>query len=158
MLVTLPLWFPLSIAWGFFFTASPWSPMKDSSNLSREKETQSNFLFLNIKPYSMQLIMSIFIKVVCFDFCFHICRELLRGPLYYVLILILCALVFWRESPVGLISLAMMCGGDGNSSTFSNIFTCLLHILPYNHCVRLSRRTYMQLVYYHSLYLYLQPS
>ncbi|KAK6228334.1 hypothetical protein SCA6_000674 [Theobroma cacao] len=39
-------------------------------------------------------------------------KELLRGPLYYVLILILCALVFWRESPVGLISLAMMCGGD----------------------------------------------
>ncbi|CAN6703723.1 unnamed protein product [Malus baccata var. baccata] len=85
-------------------------------------------------------------------------KELLRGPLYYVLILILCALVFWRESPVGLISLAMMCGGDGNSSTFSNIFTRLLIILPYNHCVRLSRRTYMQLVYYHSLYLYLQPS
>ncbi|KAI3458896.1 hypothetical protein Pfo_015559 [Paulownia fortunei] len=40
-------------------------------------------------------------------------EELLRGPLYYVLVLILCAIVFWRESPVGMISLAMMCGGDG---------------------------------------------
>ncbi|GMY23123.1 probable phytol kinase 1, chloroplastic isoform X1 [Fagus crenata] len=35
-------------------------------------------------------------------------KSLLRGPLYYVLILILCALVFWRESPVGVISLAMV--------------------------------------------------
>lgn len=41
------------------------------------------------------------------------CRELLRGPLYYVLVLILSAVLFWRESPVGVVSLAMMCGGDG---------------------------------------------
>lgn len=41
------------------------------------------------------------------------CRELLKGPLYYVSILILCAVVFWRESPIGVISLGMMCGGDG---------------------------------------------
>lgn len=41
-------------------------------------------------------------------------RELLRGPLYYVGILMLCAVVFWRESPIGVVSLAMMCGGDGN--------------------------------------------
>ncbi|KAK8299285.1 hypothetical protein V6Z12_D05G311900, partial [Gossypium hirsutum] len=40
-------------------------------------------------------------------------KELLRGPLYYVAMLMLCALVFWRESPVGVICLAMMCGGDG---------------------------------------------
>ncbi|KAK4487544.1 hypothetical protein RD792_005809 [Penstemon davidsonii] len=39
-------------------------------------------------------------------------EELLKGPLYYVLVLIFCAIVFWRESPVGMISLAMMCGGD----------------------------------------------
>ncbi|WCJ37993.1 Galacturonosyltransferase 8 [Euphorbia peplus] len=39
-------------------------------------------------------------------------KELLRGPLYYVLVLILCSLVFWRQSPVGVISIAMMCGGD----------------------------------------------
>ncbi|XP_060210455.1 probable phytol kinase, chloroplastic isoform X2 [Lycium barbarum] len=40
-------------------------------------------------------------------------EELLRGPLYYVLVLILSAVLFWRESPVGIISVAMMCGGDG---------------------------------------------
>ncbi|XP_042511042.1 probable phytol kinase 1, chloroplastic isoform X2 [Macadamia integrifolia] len=37
-------------------------------------------------------------------------EELLRGPLYYVLILICCAVIFWRDSPVGVIVLAMMCG------------------------------------------------
>lgn len=43
-------------------------------------------------------------------------RELLRGPLYYVLVLIFCAVVFWRDSPVGMISIAMMSGGDGKTS------------------------------------------
>lgn len=52
------------------------------------------------------------------------CRELLRGPLYYVLILTLCALVFWRESPIGVVSLAMMCGGDGN--IVNRLFFCIL--------------------------------
>ncbi|CAN6566783.1 unnamed protein product [Malus baccata var. baccata] len=57
-------------------------------------------------------------------------KELLRGPLYYVLILILCALVFWRESPVGLISLAMMCGGDGVADIMGRKFGSIK--IPYN--------------------------
>ena len=40
-------------------------------------------------------------------------RELLRGPLYYVLVLLFSVLVFWRESPIGVVSLSMMSGGDG---------------------------------------------
>ncbi|KXG27303.2 probable phytol kinase, chloroplastic [Sorghum bicolor] len=40
-------------------------------------------------------------------------EELLRGPLYYVLVLLFSVLVFWRESPVGIVSLSMMSGGDG---------------------------------------------
>ncbi|KAI9156131.1 hypothetical protein LWI28_001104 [Acer negundo] len=40
-------------------------------------------------------------------------EELLKGPLYYVLMLMLCAVVFWRESPIGVVSLGMMCAGDG---------------------------------------------
>nr|XP_010906566.1 probable phytol kinase, chloroplastic isoform X2 [Elaeis guineensis] len=40
-------------------------------------------------------------------------EELLRGPLYYVMVLMFCSVVFWRESPVGVVSLAMMSGGDG---------------------------------------------
>ncbi|XP_016647332.1 PREDICTED: probable phytol kinase 1, chloroplastic isoform X2 [Prunus mume] len=57
-------------------------------------------------------------------------RELLRGPLYYVLILILCALVFWRESPVGVVSLAMMCGGDGVADIMGRKFGSIK--IPYN--------------------------
>ncbi|KAJ6986745.1 hypothetical protein NC653_020086 [Populus alba x Populus x berolinensis] len=49
-----------------------------------------------------------------FAACWRIFRELLRGPLYYALTLILCALVFWRQSPPGVISVAMVCGGDDN--------------------------------------------
>ncbi|KAL5569505.1 hypothetical protein UlMin_026080 [Ulmus minor] len=57
-------------------------------------------------------------------------EELLRGPLYYVLILILSALVFWRESLVGMISLAMMCGGDGVADIMGRKFGSIK--LPYN--------------------------
>jgi len=41
------------------------------------------------------------------------CRELLRGPLFYVITTALVTIVFWRTSPIGAISLVMMCGGDG---------------------------------------------
>lgn len=58
-------------------------------------------------------------------------EELLRGPLYYVLILIICALAFWRDSPVGVISLSMMCGGDGIADIMGRRFGSLK--LPYNH-------------------------
>ncbi|XAR52301.1 phytol kinase [Bertholletia excelsa] len=57
-------------------------------------------------------------------------EELLRGPLYYVIILIFCVLVFWRESPVGVISLAMMCGGDGVADIMGRRFGSIK--IPYN--------------------------
>ncbi|KAG5533103.1 hypothetical protein RHGRI_027363 [Rhododendron griersonianum] len=56
--------------------------------------------------------------------------ELLRGPLYYVLILVMCVLIFWRESPVGVISLAMMCGGDGVADIMGRKFGSVK--IPYN--------------------------
>jgi phytol kinase len=40
-------------------------------------------------------------------------REILRGPLYYGLVFVIFTLVFWKESPVGIVALMMMCGGDG---------------------------------------------
>ncbi len=40
-------------------------------------------------------------------------REILRGPLYYGIVFILCTLLFWRHSPVGILALMLMCGGDG---------------------------------------------
>lgn len=57
-------------------------------------------------------------------------EELLRGPLFYVLVLILCAIVFWRESPIGMVSLAMMCGGDGIADIMGRRFGTLK--IPYN--------------------------
>ncbi|XP_047974359.1 probable phytol kinase 1, chloroplastic [Salvia hispanica] len=57
-------------------------------------------------------------------------EELLGGPLYYVLVLILCAVVFWRDSPVGMISLCMMCAGDGIADIMGRRFGSTK--LPYN--------------------------
>jgi len=34
----------------------------------------------------------------------------------------LSAIVFWRESPMGVVALAMMCGGDGNTLSFTHSF------------------------------------
>lgn len=39
--------------------------------------------------------------------------ELLRGPLYYVCVMVVATLVWWRASPVGLLVIGAMCGGDG---------------------------------------------
>jgi phytol kinase len=40
-------------------------------------------------------------------------REILRGPLYYGIVFVMCTLIFWRHSPVGILALMLMCGGDG---------------------------------------------
>ena len=40
-------------------------------------------------------------------------REILRGPLYYGIIFVLLTVVFWKENPIGIVALMMMCGGDG---------------------------------------------
>lgn len=58
--------------------------------------------------------------------------ELLRGPLYYVLVLSLCTLFFWRDSPVGIVALAMMCGGDGIADIVGRRIGGTK--LPYNPC------------------------
>lgn len=39
--------------------------------------------------------------------------ELLRGPLYYVIVLILVTALYWRASPTGIVVASLMCGGDG---------------------------------------------
>jgi phytol kinase len=40
-------------------------------------------------------------------------REILRGPLLYGLIFVVCTVAFWRTSPVGITALMLLCGGDG---------------------------------------------
>lgn len=40
-------------------------------------------------------------------------REILRGPLYYGIMFVLLTIIFWKDSPVGMTALMIMCGGDG---------------------------------------------
>ncbi len=40
-------------------------------------------------------------------------REILRGPLYYGIAFVLLTLIFWKNSPAGIVALMLMCGGDG---------------------------------------------
>jgi phytol kinase len=40
-------------------------------------------------------------------------REILKGPLYYGLVFVVLTLVYWKDSPIGIVALMIMCGGDG---------------------------------------------
>ncbi len=40
-------------------------------------------------------------------------REILRGPLYYGIVFVVLTVTFWLDSPVGIIALMVLCGGDG---------------------------------------------
>ena len=40
-------------------------------------------------------------------------REILRGPLFYGIIFVAMTLMFWKDSPIGIIAVMLMCGGDG---------------------------------------------
>ncbi len=45
-------------------------------------------------------------------------REILRGPLYYGIVFVLLTIIYWKNSPIGIISLMLMCGGDGLADIF----------------------------------------
>lgn len=40
-------------------------------------------------------------------------KELLRGPLYYAVVLTLLTCIYWRSSPCGILTISLLCGGDG---------------------------------------------
>lgn len=40
-------------------------------------------------------------------------REILKGPLFYGFAFIIMTVAFWRRSPIGIVALMMLCGGDG---------------------------------------------
>ena len=40
-------------------------------------------------------------------------QEILRGPLYYGLVFVILTIVYWRNTPIGIIALMTLCGGDG---------------------------------------------
>ncbi len=49
-------------------------------------------------------------------------REILRGPLYYGIMFVVLTLLFWKDSPVGMVALMMMCGGDGVADVIGRRF------------------------------------
>lgn len=40
-------------------------------------------------------------------------KEILRGPLFYGIVFVVLTVVYWKDSPIGITALMMMCGGDG---------------------------------------------
>ena len=40
-------------------------------------------------------------------------REILRGPMYYGIIFVILTIVYWKDSPIGMVALMLLCGGDG---------------------------------------------
>jgi phytol kinase len=40
-------------------------------------------------------------------------REILRGPLFYGIVFVVMTLIYWKDSPIGMVALMLMCGGDG---------------------------------------------
>ena len=79
-------------------------------------------------------------------------RELLRGPLYYVLVLLFSVLVFWRESPIGVVSLSMMSGGDrilrklASLSSFAELHCTWLILLSIYICLDLNLAGFADIV------------
>lgn len=47
-------------------------------------------------------------------------REILRGPLFYGIMFMLLTILFWLDSPIGMIALMMLCGGDGLADILGN--------------------------------------
>jgi phytol kinase len=39
--------------------------------------------------------------------------EILRGPLFYGIVFVILTISFWKDSPIGIIALMLLCGGDG---------------------------------------------
>ena len=49
-------------------------------------------------------------------------REILRGPLYYGIVFVLLTLVYWKNSPIGIVGLMQLCGGDGLADLIGNLY------------------------------------
>ncbi len=40
-------------------------------------------------------------------------REILYGPLFYGIVFVILTVVYWKNSPIGIVALMLLCGGDG---------------------------------------------
>jgi phytol kinase len=57
-------------------------------------------------------------------------REILRGPLYYGIVFVILTIIYWKSSPIGIVGLMLMCGGDGLADIFGRKFGAIK--LPWN--------------------------
>lgn len=49
-------------------------------------------------------------------------KEILRGPLYYGVIFVLLTILYWLDTPIGIVALMLMSGGDGLADIFGRRF------------------------------------
>ncbi len=49
-------------------------------------------------------------------------REILRGPLFYGIIFVVLTIIYWKDSPIGMVALMLMCGGDGMADLIGRRF------------------------------------
>ena len=47
-------------------------------------------------------------------------REILKGPLFYGIVFVLVTVVFWDVTPIGIVALMILCGGDGLADIVGN--------------------------------------
>jgi len=40
-------------------------------------------------------------------------KEILYGPMFYGIVFVLLTIIYWYDSPIGIIALMLLCGGDG---------------------------------------------
>lgn len=57
-------------------------------------------------------------------------REILRGPVFYGVIFVVLTLTYWLDSPIGMVALMLMCGGDGLAEILGRRFG--VRKLPWN--------------------------
>jgi phytol kinase len=57
-------------------------------------------------------------------------REILRGPLFYGIVFVLITIIYWNDSPIGIVALMLMCGGDGLADILGRRYG--KHHLPWN--------------------------
>lgn len=56
-------------------------------------------------------------------------REILRGPLFYGIVFVVLTILYWKDSPIGMLALMLMCGGDGLADILGRRFG--KHKLPW---------------------------
>lgn len=49
--------------------------------------------------------------------------EILRGPLFYGIAFVVITIWFWKDSPIGIVALMILCGGDGLADVIGNSIT-----------------------------------